>query len=80
MRVNEVIALKPNKLNYTNNTILIDRSISWHPNKSKTRKSFEETSTKTDRERTILIPEVLVNYLKTYISRLKQLSIYSDDM
>ena len=80
MRINEVIALKPNKLDYTNNTLLVDRSISWHPNKSKTRKSFEETSTKTDGERTILIPDVLVNYLKTYINRLKQLSIYSDDI
>lgn len=40
MRVNEVIALKPNKLNYTNNTLLIDRSISWHPNKSKKKKIF----------------------------------------
>ena len=80
MRIDEVVALKPEKFDYRNRTLLIDRSISWHPDKKKTKKSYVETSTKTDAERTILLPDSLAAYLNAFIERLKQLSFYSDRM
>ena len=80
MRIDEAIALKPEKLDYENKTLLIDRSISWHPDKSKTKKSFAETSTKTDAERTILLPDTVAEYLNAFINRLKELTFYSDSM
>ena len=80
MRINEVIALKPEKFDYEKKTLLIDRSISWHPDKTKTKKSFVETSTKTDEERTILLPDTVAEYLNAYINRLKELTFYSDGM
>ncbi len=80
MRIDEVTALKPSKFNYESRTLLIDRSISWHPDKKKTRKSFVETSTKTGAERTILLAGTIAEYLKACIDRLKKLSFYSDDM
>ena len=80
MRINEANALKPSKFDYEKKTLLIDRNISWHPNKKRTKKSYEETSTKTDTERTILLPDSIAEYLKSYIDRLKQLTFYSDDM
>ena len=80
MRIDEAIALKPEKFDYEKKTLLIDRSISWHPDKSKTKKSFVETSTKTDAERTILLPDTVAEYLNAFINRLKELTFYSDSM
>ena len=80
MRIDEANALKPCKFNYEKKTLLIDRSISWHPDRKSTRKSWEETSTKTDAERTILLPDSIAEYLKAYIDRLKKLTIYSNKM
>ena len=80
MRIDEANALKPCKFSYEKKTLLIDRSISWHPNRKSTKKSWEETSTKTDAERTILLPDSIAEYLKAYIDRLKELTFYSDKM
>ena len=80
MRIDEANALKPCKFNYEKKTLLIDRSISWHPDRKSTRKSWEETSTKTDAERTILHPDSIAEYLKAYIDRLKKYTFYSNKM
>ena len=80
MRIDEANALKPCKFDFEKKTLLIDRSITWHPDKSITKKSFSETSTKTDEERTILLPDSIAKYLKAYIDRLKRFSFYSDEM
>lgn len=79
-RINEANALKPSKLDVVNRQLLIDASISWHPDKENTDKSYEETSTKTDEERIISLCDTLFLYLEEYISILKKLSYYSDDM
>ena len=80
MRIDEAIALKPEKFDYERKTLLIDRSISWHPDKSTTNKSYVETSTKTDAERTILLPDTIAEYLNAFIQRLKKLTFYSNKM
>ena len=80
MRIDEVTALKPSKYDCEKKLLLIDRSISWHPNKSNTDSSYEETSTKTDSERIIPLAESLAAYLEAYIGNLKELLYYSKDM
>jgi len=80
MRIDEANALKPCKFDYEKKTLLIDKSITWHPDRKSTRKSWEETSTKTDAERTILLPDSIAEYLQACINRLKNLSFYSDKM
>lgn len=80
MRIDEVIALTPKDFDPKTKTLSISKSISWHPNKNKTKKSYEVTTTKTWDERAILLPDSICEYLETYINRLKELSYYSDDM
>lgn len=80
MRIDEANALKPKKFNYEKKTLEIDGNISWHPDKNKTSFSYDETSTKTDSDRTILLPDSIAEYLKACIERLKRFTFYSDDM
>ncbi|MBR4461582.1 MAG: tyrosine-type recombinase/integrase [Erysipelotrichaceae bacterium] len=80
MRIDEVNALTPKDFDPENKTLLITKSITWHPNKDKTSKSYEVTTTKTGAERMIMIADPICMYLENYIEMLKGLSIYSDDM
>lgn len=80
MRIDEVIALKPTDYNQQRKKLSIRKSISWHPNKVKTKKSYEVTATKTWDEREILLPGSICSYLEKYIKKLKELSFYSDEM
>ncbi len=80
MRIDETIALTPNDFDLVNKTISITKSITWHPDKVKTSKSFEVTTPKTGVERVIMIGDTICMYLDQYIEMLKELSFYSDDM
>ena len=80
MRIDEVTALTPKDYFPESKSLWINKSITWHPNKKKTKKSYEVTTTKTWDDRTILLPDSICRYLDAYISRLKQLSYYSNDM
>ena len=80
MRIDEVIALRISKYDSINKTLLIDSSICWHPNKERTRKSYEETTTKTENDRTIKIANSIARYLDKYLEYLRTISLYEEDM
>ena len=80
MRIDEAIALTPKDYDSVSKTLMISKSISWHPNKNKTKKSYEVTTTKTWDEREILLSDSISKYLENYINKLKELSYYSDGM
>lgn len=80
MRIDEAIALKPADYDPDDKKLTISKSVSWHPNKKKTKKSYEITATKTWDDRTILLPDSICRYLDNYLSKLKEMSFYSDDM
>ena len=59
MRIDEVTALTPKDLNSETRMLSITKSVTWHPDKEKTKKSYEVTETKEWNDRKTLLANLL---------------------
>lgn len=78
-RIDELTALTPLDFDEDSGTLLINKSITWHPDKSRTSCSYEiNDGDKTWNKRVLVLPRIIVRYLSEYIKILKENGFYSD--
>lgn len=78
-RIDELTALTPLDFDKELKTLLINKSITWHPDKNNTEFSYEiNYGDKTWRKRVLILPNIIVWYLSEYIKILKEKGFYSD--